>query len=58
MEGQPTDDQLAREAAERPLSYEEWFSREVDKGILAADRGEFVDHDEVRRIIESRYPAA
>jgi hypothetical protein len=47
---------IAEEAVDRLLSYEEWFSKEVDKG-LAADRSEFVEHDDVRRMIESRYPA-
>ena len=48
---------LVQEAVERLLSYEEWFSQEVDKGLAAADSGDFVEHDEVRRIIEARYPA-
>ncbi|MBL8296043.1 MAG: hypothetical protein JNN08_29635 [Bryobacterales bacterium] len=47
---------LVKEAVERLLSYEDWFSREVDKGLVAADSGELVEHDEVRRIIEARYP--
>ena len=38
------------------VNYDEWFIREVEKGIAAADRGEFVDHDEVKRRIERRYP--
>jgi hypothetical protein len=29
---------LVQEAIERFLNYEEWFSREVDKGLAAADR--------------------
>jgi predicted transcriptional regulator len=36
--------------------YEEWFLREVDKGISAADRGQFVDHSELRKLIDDRYP--
>lgn len=48
---------LVLEAVERLLNYEDWFSREVDKGIAAADAGEFVEHDDVRRLIERRYPA-
>jgi predicted transcriptional regulator len=48
---------LVQEAVERLLSYDEWFSREVDKGLAAADRGEFVEHTEIRRMIENRYPA-
>jgi predicted transcriptional regulator len=46
-----------QEAVDRLLSYEEWFSQEVDKGLAAADEGEFVEHDDVRRMIETRYPA-
>ena len=49
---------LVQEAVDRLLSHEEWFSREVDRGLAAADKGEFVEHDEVRRMIETRYPAA
>ncbi len=48
---------LVQEAVERLFGYDEWFSREVDKGLAAADKGEFVEHDAVLRMIESRYPA-
>jgi len=48
---------LVQEAVERLFGYDEWFSREVDKGVAAADKGEFVEHEDVRRIIETRYPA-
>jgi predicted transcriptional regulator len=47
---------LALEAIERFVDCDEWFVCEVDKGIAAADRGEFVEHEEVRRRIDSRYP--
>jgi predicted transcriptional regulator len=46
---------LVREAVERFMEYDEWFLREVERGIAAADRGEFIEHDEVGRLIESRY---
>ena len=36
-------------------NYEEWFLREMDEGIVAADRGYFVDHSEVRKMIDERY---
>lgn len=49
-------EELVVEAVERMLSYDEWFLREVEKGIAAADRGEFVDHDEIRKLIDRRYP--
>ncbi|MEP7353886.1 MAG: CopG family transcriptional regulator [Acidobacteriota bacterium] len=48
---------LVQEAVERLLNYDEWFSNEVDKGLLAADRGEFVEHGEVRKILATRFPA-
>jgi predicted transcriptional regulator len=45
---------LAREAIERLVDYREWFLREVEKGLTAADRG--IDHVAVGRLIDSRYP--
>ena len=47
---------LVQEAVDRLLGYDEWFSQQVDQGLTAADRGEFVEHDDVRRMIETRYP--
>jgi len=47
---------LVVEAIERLVNYDEWFIREVEKGISAADRGEFIEHDEVRKHIDRRYP--
>jgi predicted transcriptional regulator len=47
---------LVVEAVERMVNYDEWFIREVERGIAAADRGEFVEHSEVRRRIDQRYP--
>jgi predicted transcriptional regulator len=38
---------FVQEAIERLVDYDEWFLREVDKGLAAADRGEFVEHEEV-----------
>lgn len=49
------EEALVREAVERLLSYDDWFSREVNAGLAAASRGEFVEHDDVRRMIENRY---
>ena len=37
------------------VNYDEWFLREVQKGLAAADRGELIDHDEVRKLIDERY---
>ena len=47
---------LVVEAVERMVNYEEWFLREVNKGLAAAERGEFVDHANVRKMIDERYP--
>jgi predicted transcriptional regulator len=47
---------LVEEAVERFVDYDEWFAREVEKGLAAADRREFIEHDEVRKVIDSRYP--
>jgi len=47
---------LVKQPVERFVNFDEWFMREVEKGISAADRGEFVEHDEIGKLIESRYP--
>jgi predicted transcriptional regulator len=47
---------LAREAIERLVDHEEWFLGEVDTGLAAADRGELIEHDEVGKLIDGRYP--
>ncbi len=44
---------LAREAIERFVDYDEWFMREVEKGIDSADRGELLSHEEVGKRIEA-----
>jgi predicted transcriptional regulator len=47
---------LVIEAVERMVNYDKWFLREVDKGLAEAERGEFADHADVRRMIDERYP--
>jgi RHH-type rel operon transcriptional repressor/antitoxin RelB len=47
---------LVHEAVERMVNYDEWFAREVKKGIAAADRGELIDHEDIKKLIDSRYP--
>jgi predicted transcriptional regulator len=47
---------LIIEAVERMVNYDEWFLREVDEGLAAADRGKFVGHSDVRKMIDERYP--
>jgi len=47
---------LAKEAIERFLDYDAWFLQEVNKGLAAAERGEFIEHAAVRKLIDDRYP--
>jgi|SRR5580698_9558445 predicted transcriptional regulator len=47
---------LVREAIERLVDYDEWFLREVESGLAAADRGELIDHEEIGKLINRRYP--
>lgn len=48
---------LIQEAVERLLNYDEWFVRQVEEGISAADRRDFIEHDEVWKTIDISYPA-
>lgn len=50
-EGTDTE-HLVKDAALRLLDEDECFRAAVDEGIAAADRGEFVEDDEVRRWLE------
>jgi predicted transcriptional regulator len=47
---------LVREAIERLVDYDEWFLREVETGLAAADRRELIDHEEIGKLINRRYP--
>ena len=47
---------LVQAAIERLVHYDEWFLREVEKGLAAADRGELIDHEEIGKLINRRYP--
>lgn len=47
---------LVREAVERLVNHDEWFILEVEKGLAAADRGELIEHEEIGKLIDSRYP--
>jgi predicted transcriptional regulator len=47
---------LVQEAAVRLVDYDEWFSRELDLGLAAADRGDFVAHEDVRKLVDKRFP--
>jgi len=45
---------LAREAIERLVDYDEWFIREVEKGLTQIDQGEVLTHEEVGDRMERR----
>ena len=47
---------LVQEAIEKLVDYDEWFLREVEKGLSAADRGELIDHEDIGKLINRRYP--
>jgi predicted transcriptional regulator len=55
-QGRPAE-ALVQEAVERLVDYDEWFLRQVEIGEAAADRGEFVEHGEIRKMIDHRYPS-
>ena len=38
---------LAREAIERLVGYDDWFVREVEKGLAQVERGETLSHEQV-----------
>lgn len=47
---------LVQEALERFMDYDDWFLREVEVGLAAADRGEFIEHEDIAKLINRRYP--
>jgi len=52
-----TKPELVIEAVERMVNYDEWFLAEVENGLAAAERGHFVEHRDLRKLIDRRYPA-
>jgi predicted transcriptional regulator len=45
---------LAREAIERLVDYDEWFIREVEKGLAQVERGDVLTHEAVGARLEKR----
>ena len=43
---------LAREAIERLVGYDDWFVREVEKGLAQVERGETLSHEQVGARLE------
>ena len=55
QQGRDTEE-LMVEAVKRMVNYDQRFMREVEKGKSAADRGELVDHDDLQKPIDRRFP--
>ena len=53
QQGRDTES-LVHETLERLVNYDEWFIREVEKGMAQVERGEALEHDEVGKRIENR----
>ncbi len=47
-------DVLVREAIERAVDYDDWFIREVDKGLAQVDTGQVLTHDAVGARLEQK----
>ena len=45
---------LVEEAVQRLVDYDEWFVREVEKGLAEIERGELLEHEEVGARLEKR----
>jgi predicted transcriptional regulator len=43
---------LVLEAVERMVNYNEWFVREVEKGLNQVERGEVLEHHDVGLLLE------
>jgi predicted transcriptional regulator len=43
---------LVNEAVERLVGYDEWFIRQVEKGLAQVERGEVFEHKEVAAKLE------
>lgn len=41
---------LVQDAVERLVDHDDWFLREVEKGISAADQGRFIEHEGHRHV--------
>lgn len=46
---------LVIEAVEHLVNQDEWFLHEVEKGLAAAERGEFIGHEDIKKLIDDRY---
>jgi predicted transcriptional regulator len=44
---------LVNEAVERLVGYDDWFIREVEKGLAQVERGEVLEHQQVVTKVEN-----
>jgi predicted transcriptional regulator len=53
----PTDQArlLIEDALKRLEDYDRWFRGQVREGLAAAERGEFIEHEDVGRMLGDRY---
>jgi predicted transcriptional regulator len=53
---------LAREAIERFVNYDDWFTKEVEKGLAQIARGEVLSHEQVgvrlEKLLTAKQPRA
>jgi predicted transcriptional regulator len=47
---------IVQDGLQRQQDYERWFRERVREGRAAAERGEFIEHEEVGRMLDDRYP--
>jgi len=53
-----TPEVLVLEAIARAVDYDDWFLREVEKGLAQVERGEVLTHEEVGARLEGRLTQA
>jgi predicted transcriptional regulator len=53
-----TPEVLVLEAIERVVEYDDWFLREVEKGLAQVERGDVLTHEEVGTRLEGRLTQA
>ena len=46
---------IIKDALRRQQDYERWFREQVREGRAAAVRREFIEHEEVGRLLDDRY---
>jgi predicted transcriptional regulator len=47
--------QIVEELVETYVDHDQWFRKEVEKGLAQLDRGEFLEHDEVMAKIDRMF---